>query len=191
MIGISTLLMWRSGEIDCLVHILSKLGGVTTWTDTYKKKLYIETIETFYICQGKCLQNQHGPTNFGYCHEFGVNLVCASHQNWMKYIHNQLVCCSFETSMSIQYFVSNSLMPYWQGNQVMDQMAWPARGYKRRRGTVKTNSHKLWPTSWEVVGIVCTDIVVWAFEVESTFVVEDLDCIGLHNTCSFVFQWSL
>jgi hypothetical protein len=39
-----------------------------------------------------------------------TNLVCASHLNWMKYIHNQLVCCSFETSMSIQIFVSNSLM---------------------------------------------------------------------------------
>lgn len=50
----------------------------------------------------------------------------------------------------------------------MDQMAWPtpprpARGYKRRRGTLKTNSHKMWPTSWGVVGIVyqCCCVCFW------------------------------
>jgi hypothetical protein len=84
-----------------------------------------------------------------------TNLVCASHLNWMKYIHNQLVCCSFETSMSIQYLsLIVSCRNDKETNQVIDQMARPARGYKRRRGTVKTNSHKMWPTSWGVVGIV-------------------------------------
>jgi hypothetical protein len=45
-------------------------------------------------------------------------------------------------------------------NQVMDQMARPARGYERRRGTLKTNSHqKMWP----VVGIVylCCCVGFW------------------------------
>jgi hypothetical protein len=154
VIGISTLLIWRSGEADYSVHILSKLGVSPHGPIPMEKPIYWNYRKN-YICQRKRLQNQHRPTNFGYCHEFGVNLVFASHLNWMQYIHNQLVCCSFETSMSIQYLsLIVSCRNDKETNQVIDQMARPARGYKRRRGTVKTNSHKMWPTSWGVVGIV-------------------------------------
>jgi len=102
VISISTLLMLRSGEADSSVHILSKLGVSSHGPIPIEKTIYLN-YRKIYICQYKCFQNQHRPTNFGYCHEFGVNLVCASHLNWMKYIYNQLICCSFETSMSIQY----------------------------------------------------------------------------------------